>query len=46
MIVQMLKAIDNNSDATQEEKDVAKAKVDVEALKLKQRLIKQQRMMV
>ena len=36
MIVQMLKAtIDNNSDATQEEKDVAKAKVDVEALKAK-----------
>ena len=36
MIVQMLKAtIDNNSDATQEEKDVAKAKVDVEAAKAK-----------
>ena len=32
MIVQMQKQrIDNNSDATQEEKDVAKAKVDVEA---------------
>ena len=45
MIVQMLKRIDNNSDATQEEKDVAKAKVDVEA-KAKTRLIKQQRMMV
>ncbi|MCC3723331.1 SasC/FmtB family protein [Staphylococcus haemolyticus] len=28
-------AIDNNSDATQEEKDVAKAKVDVEAAKAK-----------
>ena len=35
MIVQMLKRIDNNSDATQEEKDVAKAKVDVEVAKAK-----------
>ena len=29
------KRIDNNSDATQEEKDVAKAKVDVEVAKAK-----------